>query len=547
MFTADFETTTDEKDCRVWAWATATISDNIENEYGNDIESFIEFTERNSNKNWYFHNLKFDGQFIIDFLMKHGFKYSKEPKDRTFDCLISKQNVFYSIKICFKYKNKWNKNIANIYDSLKILPMPVEKVAKAFNLPIQKLELDYTAYREKGHILTQEEKDYITNDVNIMAMALKHQFDEGLTKITAGSNAFNYYKEMTSNFEALFPILSTDTDDFIRKSYKGGSTQVNPKYAGKDIGKGIVFDVNSLYPSIMYKELLPYGIPIYFKGKYKKNRNYPLYIQRCIVDIRLKKDHIPSIQIKGNYLYQPTEYITETIEPTELTLTNVDLELMFEQYDVLDIIYLDGYMFNGTRGLFCDYIDHWMKIKVESTGALRQLAKLMLNSLYGKFATNPNVTGMTPYLEDGIVKYKLGEETFRDPVYTAMGSFITAYGRRKTISSGQQVYDRYIYMDTDSLHLLGIEIPTNIEIHETNLGAWKHESTFERARFLRPKTYIEEIDGKLDVKCAGMTEKIKESVTWENFHYGFESHEKLKPKKVVGGIVLVNTPFRLVE
>ena len=45
MFTADFETTTDKNDCRVWAWAVCEIGviDNIV--IGNSIESFFETCE----------------------------------------------------------------------------------------------------------------------------------------------------------------------------------------------------------------------------------------------------------------------------------------------------------------------------------------------------------------------------------------------------------------------------------------------------------------------------------------------------------------------
>ena len=91
------------------------------------------------------------------------------------------------------------------------------------------------------------------------------------------------------------------------------------------------------------------------------------------------------------------------------------------------------------------------------------------------------------------------------------------------------------------------EIPEELEkeIHQSKLGFWKLENKFQRARFLRQKTYIEEVDGELDVKCAGMPAKVKGNVTWDNFRVGFSSGGKLLPKHVKGGVVLVDTDFTI--
>ena len=88
-------------------------------------------------------------------------------------------------------------------------------------------------------------------------------------------------------------------------------------------------------------------------------------------------------------------------------------------------------------------------------------------------------------------------------------------------------------------------MPDNIEIDNVKLGAWKHESTFTRAKFIRAKSYIEEIDGKLKVTCAGLPESCHKLVTWENFELGTEYFGKLQQKKVKGGIVLQETTFKL--
>ena len=61
----------------------------------------------------------------------------------------------------------------------------------------------------------------------------------------------------------------------------------------------MVFDVNSLYPYVMYEKNLPFGIPLYFKGKYKENKTYNLFIQNLRCNFKLKKNYIPTIQLKN--------------------------------------------------------------------------------------------------------------------------------------------------------------------------------------------------------------------------------------------------------
>jgi hypothetical protein len=547
-YVADFETTTNENDCHVWAYGTCEVG-NIDNTtIGQTIDDFMKWCST-ENKIVYFHNLKFDGEFIIHWLFNNGFKYSKEKQEKTFSCVVSSMGQFYIIEVIFKTGNKKQEKVI-FYDSLKKLPFPVRKIAEDFNLPIQKLEIDYNEERNDDHILTEQEIEYVLHDVKIVAMALQIQIEQNLTKITNGSDALNDFKRTISKkqFEINFPILDIQTDKDIRQAYRGGFTYVNPKFQNKDIKNGIVFDVNSLYPSVMYDKPLPYGLPLFFNGQYEHDEMYPLFIQNFTCEFKVKKDYIPTIQLKNNLSYIPNEYITESKEQVNLVLTSVDLELFFEHYDVWNIEYINGWKFKQCVGIFKPYIDKWGKVKKENKGAIRQLAKLMLNSLYGKFGTNPDVTGKIPYLDDeNVVKWKLGEKEMRDPIYIPMGVFITAWARHKTISTAQLCFDRFIYADTDSLHLVGTDIPKAIEhiIDDKELGYWAHESTFTRARFIRQKTYIEEIAGKIDVKCAGMPDTIKSRVTWDNFHKGFKSGGKLLPKRVKGGIILKDTEFTL--
>ena len=572
-FTADFETTTDEKDCRVWAYALCEVG-NIDNFiYGNNIEDFIKFcSNKKENYQLYFHNLKFDGEYIFNYLLNNGYeviKDKKERRDKTFTCLISDMGQFYSIEIYFHVTKK-HTNKVTIFDSMKILNFKVEKIAEDFKLPIRKLELDYKEKREIGHELTEHEIDYIRNDVEIMARALEFMFNENLIKMTIGSDALTNYKQMNGNFNKYFPILDFQIDGDIRKSYKGGFTYLNEIYKGKKVGRGLVLDKNSMYPAKMKNEYLPFGDPLFFEGRYEEDKLYKLYIQCFSCSFKLKEGKIPSLQIKNNPSFVPNEYVKSSDgDIVTLYLTNIDLDLFMEQYEISDITWHNGWKFKALKGLFTNYVDFWTERKIQSkkddNNVLYIISKLMLNSLYGKFGLNPRVRGKYPYLsEEGIVKYKLGEEEIRDSIYVPIASFITSYARSDIIKTSQAIkdytinkygIDYYIYSDTDSIHMLDMdekELSQFVDIDDFRLGAWKVESRFTRGKYLRQKCYIEEFDEKMNVTIAGLPEKLHKYVNFDNFEKGMtilesdkDKDHKLRFKHVKGGVLLVDTDFTI--
>lgn len=577
---ADFETTTDPDDVRVWAVCAVDI-DTLETVYlSNSLDDFLDWLST-KNTVCYFHNLKFDIEFILpNILQKRGFKHSDSHEPGTFETLITDGGVFYSVTLYFSKENKKYKKVV-FYDSLKKLPFPVAVIAKAFELEDQKLSIDYDEYRPIGHELTEEEKHYIVNDCRIVANALQIQIGEGLKKMTNASDAMSNFKKIITKeqFEYLFPLFPIELDADIRSAYKGGFVYLKPEHANRRGMQGITLDVNSLYPSVMYDRVLPYGYPRYFEGEPEEDPKYPLFIVRIRCSFDIKPNHIPTIQLKKNRWFVETEYLSSSDgRIVEMTLTNVDLDLFLEHYEVMNLEYIKGWRFKGATGIFKEYIDYWMHIKETTTGAKRQLAKLMLNSLYGKFATNPKGRKKIPYFDEetGVVRYRLDEPEERDPVYTAMGAFITAYAREKTIRSAQAVFPRFIYADTDSLHLIGQDEPDGLEIHPTKLGAWKNEGRFTDSKYLRPKTYMETMHevkkdtlknyasllsahstawifrepdgihvGITKVTCAGMPENVKKDVTYENFAPGSVFEGKLVPKRFPGGVVLESKTFTI--
>ena len=576
IYVCDFETTTDKEDCRVWATGVININ-TLDFIHYNNIDNFFEYF-KDKKETCYFHNLRFDGEFIISYLFTHGFNHVKDKKElesNTFTTLISDKGVFYSMTICFKKNHKVNHSLT-LLDSLKVLPFSVDVIAKTFNLEFSKLKIEYNQYRPINHKLTEQEISYLKNDVLIVALALQELFKQNLVKMTTASNALSHYKELMTKdkFEKYFPILDYNIDKDIRKSYKGGFTYLNPKYKNSVVSSGFVLDVNSLYPSVMYYNMLPYDQPIYYTGKYEKDKLYNIYIQHICCMFELKENSIPTIQIKGSIGFIPTEYLTNSKgEYIDLYLTNVDLDLFFDNYNVYGIEYISGYKFKSTDKLFKQYIDYWIGIKNQATidgnAGLRTIAKLMLNSLYGKFALNPNVQSKYPTLdENGVIKYALGQAETRDAIYVPVGVFVTSYARQKTISSAKKMGDRFIYADTDSLHLIDSEIPDCLEIDDIKLGAWKIEEVFKRGKYIRAKTYIEDVieksdkiekfkienpellqlcseDSILKITCAGMPKQCYKEVTFDNFKTGAIYSGKLAPKHVKGGIVLDDIPFSI--
>ena len=335
----------------------------------------------------------------------------------------------------------------------------------------------------------------------------------------------------------------------VRAAYRGGFTYADTRTAGVVQGEGMVLDVNSLYPFIMYSRPLPFGKPISVDIPPEEISDDYLWVATFRFTAKLKERGIPCIQLRGSHRANPTEYLRSVDEPTEMRMTNVDWSLINDMYDVELYSYSDVTIFHCRVGAFKDYIDKWMGVKEVSTGGKRQIAKLMLNSLYGKFAARIERRNKLPELHNGVVNYVASEnEEVVKPVYTPVGVFVTAWARDYTIRSAAANYDRFLYADTDSLHLKGTEPPEGLDIHPTRLGAWKIEGTFDRAIFVRAKQYCEVSDGVPDTHIAGLPRKNPHTgrpyEIWPEDLLTRQTYDgKLVPKMIAGGTFLTETHF----
>ena len=146
-----------------------------------------------------------------------------------------------------------------------------------------------------------------------------------------------------------------------------------------------------------------FGEAVFFNGKYEDDPLYPLYIQMLTCSFTIKKNKIPTIQLKKHLSFLENEYLENSNnEVVCLVLTNIDLQLFLEHYNVDEVTYRCGWKFKSVNGLFTEYIDKWINRKNEATlsgnNGIRQMAKLQLNSLYGKFATKIKTRSKIPFL-----------------------------------------------------------------------------------------------------------------------------------------------------
>lgn len=653
-FMGDFETTVYKGQVNTEVWASALVelfSDKVTILHSIS-ETFDYLVSLNCNVVVYYHNLKFDGAFWLSYLLvdkkftqaydkigdkETNVKWKQQFKmfNNTFKYSISDRGMWYSIIV--KVKN----HFIEIRDSLKLLPFSVKRIGESFGTKHKKLDMKYTGFRYAGCDITKEEQEYIANDVLVVKEALEIMFKQGHNKLTIGSCCLEEYKkicqsslEIQLDYAEMFPNLYDfkidkqehkydNAGDWLRKSYRGGWCYLVKGKENKIKTNGTTADVNSLYPSMMSSKSgnkYPIGLPKFWTGNFIPDqalKENMYYFVRIKTRFYIKDNYLPFIQIKGDLKYKGTEsletsdvynhenddYFPYYIDKdgniqqakVELTLTMTDYQLIKEHYELVDFEILDGCYFYSMVGIFDEYINKYAKIKKESKGALRELAKLFLNNLYGKMASSTDSSFKIAYVKDDkSIGFMQVVENEKKPGYIAIGSAITSYSRNFTIRAAQKNYygaekRGFIYADTDSIHcdLLPQEIK-GIEVDDKEFCCWKLESCWDKAIFIRQKTYIEHVTHENlipleeskqynNIKCAGMPKKCKDlfelsmqgtadvGENWSDdekeflfdkdnkpivrdysdFKVGLKLPDKLRPIRIRGGVVLVNTTYEM--
>ena len=516
----------------------------------NSVDDIIGTIMSNKIRNIYIQDFSYVASYLYYYLISNDIKYNDSNKFNfdgrmAYTAFSSEGGAMYYIKLFFKdgqqfcceFKSSRNKSMSLLRD-----------LQTSFNI-----DIDYEI-NDDDNTLQLSSCDDLSEDIMentcaravALAHVMKKLLSSGNTKLTIGSDAMRQWQKLDGMHFPSMPRIDDELDSKFRLAYRGGFTWLNNRFKNKELGHGFVMDVNSLYPFVMRSFPLPCGEPHH---TYEVPSN-TLYIAHVIIySATLKEGGIPCISnmnrcdgSKGSVI--SNEYL-EYIDNMEVWLTNFDLELVMINYDV-EITPIEYYYFDKVEGCFNNFIDTNYEVKKTSRGAKRQIAKLNLDSLYGRFGIKIGRHKTMPIIEDGVLKF-VNSEVLKDNTirYLPMAIFITSIARYLIIRTALEIIDRVVYIDTDGIHIVGDDIPDVFDIGK-ELGEWKIEAEFNRAKYIGLKTYIhDEVNGETVVKMSGAPEEVRKNINWDNFKTGTTVPGKIMMRSIPGGYVRYKTKYKI--
>lgn len=389
----------------------------------------------------------------------------------------------------------------------------------------------YNTVCRKKFDFKKELFEYCLSDVEILTRAIEEYY-KAMTRvkpinplkcITSASYAMKMYRTYFMPKDTIWHLKSNDVKN-IRKSMHGGRTDTRcllKEYSEEEISQGkfgCYQDVQSLYPTVQFYDPLPVGPPTF--------KEFSAEEQPTLEQIKQLFGFICIDYEVGQYLHHPiicctdenTGRLVADLRPKEnIVVTSVELQLALQHgYKIKRVHW--WYEFKSSTELFKPYVRMFLKSKVETSGwkpsfddpetlkefldyhsnelgvdiepnslvnnpSMRTGVKLLLNSLWGKFAERSAATlwivfdkrtesseieklerdwvdgkldvmfrKQNPETHDiGMVyKYKEGMGE-RDHANVALASFVTAHARCRLWHQLNRLGERVLYHDTDSI------------------------------------------------------------------------------------------------
>ena len=468
----------------------------------------------------YIYNLSFEWSFILPYLEKRNIVFSEKiEKDSEF-CFNSTSTKSCSSVWQVNLKFKKSHGLVILRDLAKIFGGGLAKVAKAFNLPTQKGEIDYRKNRLHNYIIPQNELYYCFDDtrilVDILLEMLRRNDKDFWNSISMASysmrklikrgwpRAVRPYLE----YRKRYPELGEEETAFLREGVEGGITYAPSDWQYKLITQKIChIDAHQMHPSSAFINLFPYGEGEYFKGE-------PPLGRICACRIRISYDDV--------ILHSIIKLIgIPFIEDKEIVVWDFEIPTMYKCYVNLRIEYIEGYAYRMSplkwRRYYQDNYTLRLEAKARGDAFFTLLYKLWNNSSYGKHLEKPHNVLIENYIrEDGVIDSRVIPKQEADIkvnakyTYLPVGSCIPAYSRVCLIETAfilDPTGKKILYFDTDSIFFLW-DKETEANLKKINmkdeLGGWAIEEFIDRAQFTAPKRYKTETEGKSTIKAGGI-------------------------------------------
>lgn len=441
-------------------------------------------------------------------------------------------------------------------------------------------ENDITSYVKRCfESLNEQQLIYIRNDVIILALGVKHYqklfYGFDFSKMTFTQNIKEEYSQY--NKLAEFQLLKTDGRfshlvlndynvcgmsgfDYFRSYYKGGLNLYNDKFIGQIINRdGFSIDLNSSYPTVMYKEKLPTYL-IAFNDKQSKQSfdyfnddifsfftmtidNANEQILSHIKSRVIKQAIVKYYNSKNGLVYFNTVFLRllEKITKHQFTSLTCESVAVFrtEYFGARDVIAKNYFI--KTQGKMKNKLDceidtiNPLDIKMTDTPKPDKYnfsdemvagSKVLLNGIYGVPALRIHFDYFKR-VNDNFVNVKDGFTNKERNIVFSAG--VTAFAFHNLLSPLQylepkEIDEYFWYADTDSLYMdkrVLAKFPKSM-FHKMNLGGWdiEHENITKFYAFNHKKYCL--YDNGIVVRAGGISKAlIKQWIKRSNDDFEF--------------------------
>ena len=444
---------------------------------------------------------------------------------------INKRIIVYvhNLSFDFSFFRKWLKwsNVFSIKERTPIYALTIdgiefrcsyllsgyklEKIAEHLeHYKIKKLvgDIDYNLLRHSKTEITDKEKQYCINDVQIIIAYIAEKIikDGGIQNIPLTKTGYvrNYcrnicfypngvYEPNTAKealYKRLIHHLNLSSDEYfqLKRAFQGGFTHANPFYIDEIVENVSSYDFNSSYPSVLVSEKYPMSSSELFTKISKDDFNYSIQNYCCLFEVEFF--NLQSAICYDSYIsrYRCREVVNPicsngrivSAEHLKTTITEQDYIIIskFYKWDKMKIAnfrrYKRGYLpTDFIKAVLKLYADK-TKLKGVSGMEIEYLqSKEMLNSIYGMIVTDiirdeilyidnkwenedKTISDLKSDIdyEKEIYKYNKNKKRFN---FYPWGVWVTAYARKNLFTGIMEFKTDYIYSDTDSIKVINAD------------------------------------------------------------------------------------------